>query len=63
MFFFFFFLTNHDGLDNLGRGSPKKHFCQINYINIQQVVSHKKIFKYIGKISPNPLTAMFFDES
>ena len=23
------FFTNHDGLNNLGRGSPKKHFCKI----------------------------------
>ena len=22
-------LTNHDGLNNLGRGSPKERFCQI----------------------------------
>ena len=23
------FLTNHNGLNNLGRGSPKEHFCKI----------------------------------
>ena len=23
------FLMNQDGLNNLGRGSPKEHFCQI----------------------------------
>ena len=39
-----------------------------NYIEISPVVSDKKIFKVfyldnIGKISPAPLAAMFFDES
>ena len=28
-FFFFFFFWNHDGLNDLGRGSSKKHFYQI----------------------------------
>ena len=23
------FLTNHDGLNNLGRGSPKEHVCRV----------------------------------
>ena len=37
------FLTNHDGLNNLGRGSPKKHSCR--YIEIGPLVPDKKIFK------------------
>ena len=38
------FLTNPNGLNNLGRGSPKEKFLQ-NYIEIGPVVSDKKIFK------------------
>ena len=38
------FLTNPNGLNNLGRGSLKEHFLQ-NYIEIGSVVSNKKIFK------------------
>ena len=39
------FLTNNDGLTNLGRGSPKEH-CQIipNNIEIGPEVSDEKIF-------------------
>ena len=37
------FLTNHDGLNNLGKGSPKEHF-RPNYTEIGPVVSDKKIF-------------------
>ena len=25
------FLTNHDGLNKLGRGSPKEHFCHVRH--------------------------------
>ena len=38
------FLTNPNGLNNLGRGSPKEPFLT-NYIEIGPVVSDKKIFK------------------
>ena len=38
------FLTNHDGLNNLGGGSPKEHSS--NYIEIGPVVSDKKVFKF-----------------
>ena len=38
------FLINHDGLNNLGRGSPRKHSCLQNYIEIGPVLSDKKIF-------------------
>ena len=27
--------TNHDGLNNLGRGSPKKHFCKLILKSVQ----------------------------
>ena len=37
------FLTNHDGLNNLGRGSPETFLP--SYIEISPVVSDKKIFK------------------
>ena len=38
------FLTYHDGLNNLGRKLQKKHSCRC-YIEIGPVVSDKKIFK------------------
>ena len=28
-------MTNHDGLNNLRRGYPKKHFCQIILKSVQ----------------------------
>ena len=37
------FLTNPNGLNNLGRGLPKGTFLQ-NYMEIGPVVSDKKIF-------------------
>ena len=36
------FLTNPNGLNNLGRGSPNEHFCKITW---SPAVSDKKIFK------------------
>ena len=39
------FLTNPNGLNDLGRGSPKQHLQ--NYIEIGPVVSDKKIFKVL----------------
>ena len=38
------FLMNHNGLNNLGRRSPKKTFLQ-NYIEIGPVVFDKKIIE------------------
>ena len=57
------FLTNPNGLNNLGRGSPKEHFCKI-ILELGPVVSDKKIFKVfyidnIGKISPAPWRPCF----
>ena len=61
------FLTNPNGLNNLGTGSPKEHFCKIILKSVQQFRTRRflKVFyiHYIGKISPVPLAAMFFDES
>ena len=53
------FLTNPNVLNNLGRGSPKEHFCKIILKSVQWFRTRKKIFKvfyidYIGKISPAP---------
>ena len=55
------FLTNPNGLNNLGRGSPKEHFCKI--ILVGSVVSDKKIFKsFLYRLyrenKPCPLAAM-----
>ena len=38
------FLTNPNGLNNLGKGSPKEQFCKIIF-EIGPVVSDKKIVK------------------
>ena len=38
------FLTYHDGLNNLGRKLQKKHSCRVIF-KIGPVVSDKKIFK------------------
>ena len=55
------FLTNHDGLNNLGGGFLP------SYIEIGPVVSDKKNFKVfhmdIEGRKPRPLAAMFFDKS
>ena len=40
------FLTNPNGLNNLGRGSPKEHFCKIIYMEIGPVVWDKMIFTF-----------------
>ena len=50
------FSTNQDYLNNLGRGSPRKHFCQVIMKSVQWFLT-RKIFKvfYIdisGKTSP-----------
>ena len=50
------FLTNPNGLNNLGRGSPKEHFCKIILKSVQWFRTRRflKVFyiDYIGKISP-----------
>ena len=38
-----YFLTNPNGLNNLGRGSPKEHFCKIIWKSVQWF--RTKIFK------------------
>ena len=50
------FLTNPNGLNNLGRGSPKEHFCKI-------ILKLVQWYRYIGENKPCPLAAMFFGES
>ena len=54
------FLTNPNGLNNLGRGSPKEHFCKILWKSVQWFRTRRflkfsvYIYIYIGKISPTP---------
>ena len=56
------FLSNHDGLKNLGRGSPKEHFCQIIFKSVQWFLT-RKIFNVfyidLGKISTAPWRPCF----
>ena len=58
------FLTNPNGLNNLGRGSPKEHFCKIILKSVQWFLTRRflKVFyiDYIGKISPTPWRPCFF---
>ena len=57
------FLTNPNVLNNLGRGSPKKHFCKIILKSVQWFRTRRflKVFyiDYIGKISPAPWRPCF----
>ena len=57
---------NHDYLNNLGRGSPWKHFCQVIMKSVQWFLT-RRFFKFSIKIyrenKPRPLAAMFFDKS
>ena len=58
-----FFLTNPNGLNNLGRGSPKEHFCKIILKSVQWFLASRffKVFyiDYIGKRSPAPWRPCF----
>ena len=60
------FLTNPNGLNNLGRASPKEHFCKIILKSVQWFWT-RRFLKFFIKIykenKPSPLAAMFFDES
>ena len=60
------FLTNPNGLNNLARGSPKKHFCKIIWKSVQWFLT-RRFLKFSIQIysenKPRPLAAMFFDES
>ena len=49
------FLTNHDGLNNLGRGSPRKHFCQGILKSVFCFLTRRFfLYRYVGKISTAP---------
>ena len=55
------FLTNHHGLNNHGRWSPRKHFCHVILKSVQWFLTRRVFFlsflyryEYIGKISPVP---------
>ena len=44
------FLTNPNGLNNLGRGSPKEHFCKIILKSVQWFLT-RRFFKFLVKKS------------
>ena len=56
------YLTNPNGLNNLGRESPKEHFFKIIWKSVQWFLT-RRFFKfstrYIGKISPAPWRPCF----
>ena len=58
------YLTNHNYLNNLGTGSPWKHFCQVIMKLVQWFLT-RRFFKFSIKIyrenKPHPRAAMFFD--
>ena len=58
------FLTNYHRLNNLGRGSPKKHFWYISYWNqssgFWQEEFYSFLYSYIGKTSPTHGDRDFF---
>ena len=60
------FLTNPNVLNNLGRGSPKEHFCKIIWKSVQWFWT-RRFLKFSIQIyrenKPRPLVALFFDES
>ena len=61
------FLTIHDGLNNLGRGFQKKHFCQIEQKSVQGFLTRIfKVFYMDINYRENkscPLAAMSFEKS
>ena len=61
------FLTNHDSLNNLGKGSPRKHICQVILKSIQWFLTRRffQVF-YIDiyrENKPRPYQPFFFDKS
>ena len=49
------FLTNPNGLNNLGRGSPMEHFCKIILKLVHLLLTRRflnVLYRYIGKIGP-----------
>ena len=61
------FLTNHDGLNNLGTGSPHELFCPIILKSDQRFQTRRFLFFSIwtdvGENKPRLLAAMFFVKS
>ena len=41
------FLMNHDSLNNLGRGSPKKHSCQVILKSVHWFLARNVLVFYI----------------
>ena len=60
------FLMNLNGSNNLGRRSPKEHFCKIMWKSVQWFLT-RRFLKFSIQIyrenKPHPLAAMFFDKS
>ena len=60
------FLTNHDGLNNLGRRLQKKHSCRFILKSVQWFLT-RRFLKFSIQIyrenKPRHLAATFFDES
>ena len=58
------FLTIHNYLNNLGRGSPSNHFCKVILKSIHWFLKRRffkfVLYRYIGKISPAPWRQCFF---
>ena len=55
-------LTHHDGLNNLGRGSLKKQFCNIIFkrsSGFLPEIFESFLYKCLGKISPTPGSHIF----
>ena len=52
------FLTNVNSFNNLGKGSPKEHFCKIILKSVQSFLTRRflkfSIYRCKGKISPAP---------
>ena len=60
------FLTNQNYLNNLGRGSPKEHSCQVILKSVQWFLTRRFLKFFISiyrENKPHPLAAMFFDKS
>ena len=56
------FLTYHDSLNILGRGSPREHFCQVILKLVQWFLTRRFLiilYRYKGKINPAPWRPRF----
>ena len=49
------FFTNHDGLNNLGRGSPKEHLCQVILKSVQWFLTRRFFSSFLYRNGENKL--------